>query len=142
MGCLFRFFSGVQSRNKREENKFTPHVFLSGEKQTPYFCAFTPCSFRKEDLEWKSVKSTDKIIKMLQVLHTMPRAMAFGNPAGRKGLLCGKILGGRNKWSEELWWGSCNSFCFTNMGEAILPLPSSFLFCTPKQMVSSAQQSP
>lgn len=68
--------------------------------------------------------------------------MAFGNPAGRKGLLCGKILGGRNKWSEELWWGSCNSFWFTNMGEVILPLPSSFLFCTPKQMVSSAQQSP
>lgn len=38
--------------------------------------------------------------------------------------------------------GSCNSFCFTNMGEVILPLPSSFLFCTPKQMVSSAQQNP
>lgn len=80
--------------------------------------------------------------KVFWVLHAIPRAMALGYPAGRKDLLCGKIFGSRNKWSEELWWGTCNDFCFTNMGEVILPLPSRFLFCTPKQTVSSAQQNP
>lgn len=64
VGHLFRFSSGFQSRNKKEQNKSTPQVFLSGEKHT-YFCAFAPCSFRKEDLALKSVKSTDKIIKVL-----------------------------------------------------------------------------
>lgn len=63
--------------------------------------------------------------------------MAFGNPAGKKDLLCGTILGGRNKWNEELLWGSCNCFWFIRMGE--VPLPSSFLFCTPKLTVSSAE---